>query len=97
LLQASTVAAAISRLETIHRRLGDGLRGSSHPVGITMGALDARPRTTPNLAAAIRESDRLIYFFKRAQMGRFSIETFGGSAVPTFSTRGAGKAPLAAA
>ncbi|GJD46717.1 hypothetical protein AFCDBAGC_4601 [Methylobacterium cerastii] len=97
LLQSSTVAAAVSRVETIHRRLRDGLSGSRHHIGVSMGALVVSPGTTLDWATAIREADRLMYVAKRAGTGGVRVESFGGSTVCRSTAAGADEAPLAAA
>lgn len=82
LLQASSSEAAAFRVETVHRRLRDGLRGSGHPVGVSLGALVVRPGTVLDWATAIRQADRLMYVAKRAGMGGYRIETFAETTAP---------------
>lgn len=79
LLQARTVAAAESRIATAHLRLRDGLKGSRHPVGVSLGALVVRPGTNLEWPEAIREADRLMYVAKRAGTGGFRIEAFAAA------------------
>lgn len=74
LLQASTTAAAASRVEAVHRRLRNGLRGSGHSIGVSMGALVVPPGATTDWTAALREADRLMYVAKRSGKGGFRIE-----------------------
>ena len=82
LLRASTVAAAASRVETVHRRLRDGLGGSRHPVGVSLGALIVRPGSNLGWQEAIREADRLMYLAKRAGTGGCCTETFAATTMP---------------
>lgn len=82
LLQARTVTAAENRIATVHRRLHDGLKGSRHPVGVSLGALVVLPGANLEWPEAIREADRLMYVAKRAGTGGFRIEIHGETATP---------------
>ncbi|MCJ2109192.1 GGDEF domain-containing protein [Methylobacterium sp. E-041] len=81
LLQARTVAAAESRIATVHRRLCDGLKGSPHTIGVSLGALVVRLGANLEWPEAVREADRLMYVAKRAGTGGFQIGTFAETTV----------------
>jgi diguanylate cyclase (GGDEF)-like protein len=83
LLRASTVAAAESRVATVHRRLRDGLGGSRHPVGVSLGALVVRPGMNLEWPEVIRKADRLMYVAKRAGTGGFHAEIFAKTVKPS--------------
>lgn len=85
LLQARTVAGAESRIATVHRRLQDGLKGSRHPVGVSLGALFIRPGANLEWPEAIREADRLMYVAKRAGTGGLRTETFAENTLPALA------------
>ena len=82
LLQARTIAAAECRIATVHRLLRDGLKGSRHLVGVSLGALVVRPGANLEWPEAIREADRLMYVAKRAGTGGFRIEILGRASTP---------------
>lgn len=82
MLQAGTVAAAASRVATVHRHLRVGLGGSAHPIGVSLGALVVRPGSNLEWPKAIRVADRLMYVAKRQRSGSFSNEVFGETARP---------------
>ena len=97
LLRAGTVDAAVSRVETVHRRLRDGLRGTGYSVGVSMGALIVRPGSSLELPEAIREADRLMYVAKRAGTGGFQFETVSEKTAPMARTASELSSGLAAA
>lgn len=82
LLRAGTVAAAASRVATVHHRLRDGLGGSRHPVGVSLGALVVRLGSNVGWPEAIREADRLMYVAKRAGTGGIRTQVFAETAKP---------------
>ncbi|MHC2003006.1 GGDEF domain-containing protein [Methylobacterium sp. CM6241] len=82
MLQAGTVAAAASRVATVHRHLRVGLGGSGHPIDVSLGALVVRPGSKLEWPEAIREADRLMYVAKRQRSGSFRTEVFGETATP---------------
>jgi diguanylate cyclase (GGDEF)-like protein len=79
LLQAETPAAALSRIEMMHRDLRDGLEGSGYPVGVSMGAVVIPPGTNLDWTTALREADRLMYVAKRAGEGGFQVGMSAGA------------------